>query len=401
MKLEEVAIVESPTRADRVRLVGKVGYADGVAPPEPYWYEVPEKVAEFLTMSGNPWLVCLLPLAVTLGEPLRIERPVDRMLLENVHEVMRIWKCWYPRLHLIPIEAESVEADQQQPHPKTAAFFSGGIDSFFTVLRHSDPQSSAGGTTIDDLLSIWGFDIPLRRPDEFQRLRSTLQNAASDLGKELVDVATNLKITRLREAEWGRLYHGCALASVALALERRYSKVLIASSHGYKDLQPWGSHPLTDPLLSTSQAKVIHDGSAFDRVEKTALVATSDVAMRSLHVCYRIWSDKNCGNCNKCYRTMTTLALLGALDRCTTFPEGAFDVRRVAKVYSPDESDRSFFHEIRAFALRHGNTDVVRAVDRSFKHSAWVNRWLPVLRSLKGKPLVWRIERALLAGFNA
>ncbi|MDP2896308.1 MAG: hypothetical protein Q8Q12_07085 [bacterium] len=401
MQLESVTTVPSPNNDHRVRLVAQVSYDDKAFAPEPYWYDVPEGMAEFLSTSGNPWLVCLVPLAVTLGEPLRISKPVDRVLYDNVEELMLIWKCWYPNLHVVPVEAPVVGVPEHPAGSKTVAFFSGGVDSFFTVLRHTDPRFSNTDTRIDDLLCIWGFDIRLQKAEEFRRLRARLQRAATELGKQLVDVATNLKTTRLQQAEWGRLYHGCALASVALSLEKRYRTVLIASSHGYKDLQPWGSHPLADPLLSTSRTKVVHDGSAFDRVEKTELVANSDIAMRSLHVCYRGSSDKNCGNCNKCYRTMTTLALLGALNRCTTFPPGAFDVRRVAKVYSPDESDRSFFREIRAFALRQRRFDVVRAVDRSFRYSTWMNRLLPVLRSLKTDRFVWRVERALLAGFNA
>ena len=137
MQLKQIDIQKTPNANGRVQLTGEVIYGDRAVRPEIYWFEVPEKYAEFLSKSGNPWLVCLLPLAVTLGEPLRISEPVDSQLLENAQELMRIWKCWYPHLHLIPIEAE-VEIKRHESPERTAAFFSGGVDSFFTVLWHGD-----------------------------------------------------------------------------------------------------------------------------------------------------------------------------------------------------------------------------------------------------------------------
>jgi hypothetical protein len=38
------------------------------------------------------------------------------------------------------------------------------------------------------------------------------------------------------------------MASVALLFQHRFHKVLIASSHTYSRMQPWGAHMLLDPL---------------------------------------------------------------------------------------------------------------------------------------------------------
>jgi hypothetical protein len=395
MQLSHINIAKSPSNDGRVRLSGKVAYDDKTIKPEIYWFDVPEKYAEFLSSSGSPWLVCLLPLALTLGEPLRICAPVDRVLLQGVQELMRIWKCWYPHLHVVPIEAEMVDTKPQEASGRTASFFSGGVDSFFTILRHQNGNSdSFPETHIDDLLCIWGFDIPLRNTDAFRRMRETLQRAASDLGNELIDIATNLRETRFRQSDWGHLSHGCALASVALVLERRYSKVLLASSYGYKYLKPWGSHPLTDPLLSTARTEIFHDGAAFDRVEKTEFIAKSEIAMRTLRVCWKSYSDENCCACDKCYRTMTTLALLGALDRCTTLRCRSFDIRKIPRIYLPAETDRIFFREVQALALQKRRLDVARDIDRSFKHSARLKVLLSITRSLKTKRFIRRWARS-------
>src|SRR3989338_6400267 len=172
MELKSINIIKSPTNSCKVRLVGEVHYDDR-ADAELYWYEIDEKYAEYLSSSGNPWLTCLIPLAVTLGEPLRISLPVDGVLLQNINKLMQIWKSWYPHLHIVPIEANTVEPNSADRSSKTAAFFSGGIDSFFTVLRHD--ASTGSSIAIDDLLYVWGFDIPLENVDAFQHMKGTLK----------------------------------------------------------------------------------------------------------------------------------------------------------------------------------------------------------------------------------
>ena len=328
MELAEVRISQSPMDAHRVRLTGTVLYDDGAVRPEEYWFDVPEQYADSLSETGNPWLVCLVPLAVSLGEPLRIGKPVDSVLLGNIHKLMGIWRCWYPSLDPVQIEAQTFECRSGRGE-RTAAFFSGGVDSFFTVLRHSSGNGSSSSVQIQDLLTVWGLDIPLRKADAFHRMRDLLRSASEKCGMSLIDVSTNIRETRWKQTDWGHLSHNCALAGVALALEKRCKRALIASSYGYGDLHPWGSHPLTDPLLSSSLTQIVHDGAAYNRVQKTEYVTNNETALGSLRVCWQDRSDKNCCKCSKCYRTMITLSLIGMLEKCTSFDAQAYNVKRI------------------------------------------------------------------------
>jgi hypothetical protein len=401
MELIHSRVIESPNKPGRVRLVGQVTYDDRQVGPEEYWFDVPEKYADSLSTTGNPWLVCLLPLAMTLGEPLRLSVPIDEVLLENVSELMQLWKYWYPHLRIISVEADLMPPEGPRGARKTAAFFSGGVDSFFTVLYQAYVCRSGAATPITDLLSVWGFDIPLRKRDEFRRMTETLRRAAIDLENEFIDIATNLRETRLEKADWTGLYHGSALASIALALEKRYSCALIASTYDHRNLHPWGSHPLTDPLFSTSQVRIVHHGAAFNRIQKTEFIAKFDLVLRALRVCWKEESDQNCCACNKCYRTMATLEVLGILGRFKSFAQGNFDLTELARVYCPDDNTGSFLTEVKELALRRGRTDVVKAIDSSFRYSTMLNWFLPLVRSLEQARLVWRfkdpLERALLA----
>jgi hypothetical protein len=393
MELIGTAVEASPRGADWVRARGEVRYARGAPAEEQIWLDVPREHAGGLSEGGDAWLVWLAPLAATLGEPLRSHVPADATLLANLAELIRVWSAWFPAL--TPVVPAAPAALPRTPAPRTASFFSGGVDSFFTALRHRDGDGTPVTERIDDHLFIWGFDIPLEREQAFRRVLASLQQAAAALERRLVPVVTNLRETRFAEADWSRLAHGAALAGVGHALRGAYGAVLIPSSAGYRDLRFWGSHPLTDPMLSSSSLRVVHDGPAFMRVEKTEYVARHDVARRHLRVCYRSADGGNCGNCNGCYRTMLALDALGMLDQCPTFRRGDLDLGRASRVYCPNDYDIRQFGYIRDLAAQRKRPDIERAVGASLRRSARLKRRVDLVRSLRDHPRFWRWSRTL------
>lgn len=66
---------------------------------------------------------------------------------------------------------------------------------------------------------------------------------------------------------------------------------------------------------------------------------------------------------------MTTLFLLGGLERCPRFSARTIDKRKLAMIFARDDSDRASVREVRGLAMRTGHLDIVRAVDRSLRHS--------------------------------
>jgi hypothetical protein len=395
MKVEKISLGPGKT-AGRTRLSATVSY-DDTASQEEYWYEVGEDAAGSLSESGNAWVAALLPLAVTLGEPLRLgTAPVDAALLENAARLMTIWKSWYPSLSIVPIEADVRDSATPASTPtKTVSFLSGGIDSYCTALVHREKAP-----IIDEFMIVHGFNIPLADREAFAGMRAVLEKAAAHLGHPLVSVETNIKQTRLRVARWGQLFYGPALASVGLALEKRYANVIISASLNDAHLMPWGSHPLTDPLCSTSRTRILHDGTQFTRVEKTERVAQDRGLLNLVHVCAVSFSDRDCGACHKCYLTMITLELFGLLEQCGSFPERRIDLRRIERIYLDEPMKVVLFEEVKTLALQKGRADIAEAIDRSFKRSARLRKQLRYSEWLRQQPFIWRgaepLEKLLL-----
>jgi hypothetical protein len=371
MELLRTEIRESPEGADRLRLAGEVHYDDPSLPNEWYWFDVPRAFSDALSTSGNPWLVALAPLAATLGEPLLVRLPSDPLLPDRLREVMRIWRSWYPTVSVVPV-ASGQEWEPPVGPRRHGAFFSGGVDSFFTALR---PRNDATGDSndatgrIDDLITVWGFDIPLARRDAIDALRGRFRAVADELGLGFVDVATNFRETQSARADWGWLAHGCALVATGLVLEGAYDTLSLAATGGDRDPHPWGSHARTDPLLGTSATTIITDGRAFTRTDKTRLLVRSPVALRELRVCWSSASHQNCGACNKCIRTMLILELLGGLDRCATFARTVTDLADVARIHCNESWDFREFRDIAALAVETGRPDIQHAAESAMRRS--------------------------------
>jgi hypothetical protein len=357
------AIVAEPA-ADRVRLHAVVR-AGEVA--EPWWFDVPRAVADPSTDSASAWLVATLPLAAALGGTVASRSPVDPRLLENVQRILEIWRAWYPWVQPVNFDVRT-SPTRNAAERRAAAFFSGGADSLFTALRPRDQALSGERTPIDELISVHGFDIPLSNTAAFDRLRERHRTFAPAIGCTLIDVATNLRETRLREVSWGWVAHGCAMAAVALCLEPHYHTVLVPATGGYRDLHPWASHPLTDPLFSTDGTEFVHDGAGHTRVEKLRLITQHERALGVLRVCWESRSDENCGRCNKCLRTMAVLECLGALGRAPTFP-AHLDPAALARVRCEHSWDYREFRDLRALAASTGRPEIARAAATAMRRS--------------------------------
>lgn len=297
-----------------------------------------------------------------MGATPSIGAPVSARLLRgarDVQDVVLLWEDSYQR-----VEIDAVERHEGSPPAAgTGAFFSAGVDSFYTVLKYLDE--------ITHLVFVENVFDPRVPTDE---ARDTARAAAADLGKPLVEVRANFR--HLGDAAGVRhlLYHGSALAAIALLMQGTVGRMLIASTFSYDLLRPWGSHVLIDPLWSTESLEIVHDGCEANRPMKLARLAESEVAMRHLRVCQNrplpglVVSDRlNCGACKKCLLTMTNLRVVGALGRCETLPD-ELDLEFLGRLSIDDERDFVRLNENLRVAERH-DPALAAALRRSLERS--------------------------------
>jgi hypothetical protein len=305
----------------------------------------------------------LLPAMVTESR-LKLPGPISSRLFSTVQKLQDVFCQWEEEFDFFPPRRVAVEAEVKSKKgsqaPGVACFFSGGVDSFYTLLKNLDE--------ITHLIFVHGVDIPLSNFPLRMQASHAAREVARELGKPLIEVATDLRSFSDPLVHWG-LYHGGALASVGLLFQHLFRRVLIPATFSYADLLPWGSHPLIDPLWSTELTDFEHDGAEATRVDKAAYISRHETAMKWLRVCWMTPTshDYNCGRCGKCLTTMVNLRAVGALERCKTLPH-TIDPRHIPKI-DPTDPDGVILtrQNIRALERSGGDPELIQALRRAIR----------------------------------
>lgn len=296
------------------------------------WFRYPGAYRDAVCLSGDSFVAALLMPAMIRGADLHVEGPVSKRLLQGIERFMDVICNWWPQFQRVAVKADEAAPVYSDPGPGwVASSFSGGVDSFHTLLKHGGADVPAS-ERISRLMFIQGFDIPLDDPDFYRTAAARLDDVASACGKELIQVATNARQLARKPVTWGR-YHGTVLVAVALGLQAGMQRLYIPSSYPYRDLFPWGSHPLTDPLWSTESLEIVHDGCEATRVQKVvSYIAKSQVALDHLRVCWESHrGEYNCGTCEKCLRTKLNLEIAGVLQKAGAL-DSTLRYRDIAKM---------------------------------------------------------------------
>ncbi len=265
-----------------------------------------------LASGSEPFAVAALLPAMALGIPLRLEQGISPRMIHNLQQVQDIISTWYSEYQRIPIQAGVSAAAPAAPDRAIACFYSGGVDSSYTVLKRR--------AEIERLVFIHGFDIRLSDTAFRTRVSGEMRQAAAEWGKPLIEVETNVRDLLDGYCDWDRHSHGAALAGVALALSPQIKKMFIASDFAYDQLTPLGSHPLLTPLWGAEHMQMAHDGSDVVRWEKLEYILHDETVRQRLRACWRHPNGQyNCGECRKCVRILVCLRLFGLEGQVPTF----------------------------------------------------------------------------------
>lgn len=280
-----------------------------------------------ISTDASPFAAALLLPSMMQGEELRIHGSISRQLYQGMHAIMDEVLQWNMGYKRIKIHVDAVISDKQKP-TQTASFFSGGVDSFYTYLKHK--HDSVKSHRVNNLILVNGFDIELHDTPLWNLTRDNIQAIATAEDITLVTVESNIRPLLEPILPWGYAHGGC-LAAVGLFLRSAFRRIYIPSSFALAEQIPWGSHARLDMHWSTEVTRFIHDGTEARRIDKVSWqIAQSPLALKHLKVCYfNPHQSYNCGNCEKCLRTMVSLYAAGVLEDAVTFPS-QIDVDRVA-----------------------------------------------------------------------
>jgi hypothetical protein len=322
-------------RGDRAVVVARFEPSNG--DPIDVELDAPRELIGEIDPSATPFLPIAAVAAAAGGEDLVVEGPVSPKVLAGARHNVALLAEWWG-WHEPAISATEAPPAVATPGRGVGLFFSRGVDSWCSLLT-----LRAEGQQPTHLVTIRDIELPRGAHTQAEVLAET-ERVAARLGLPLVVLSTNARALLDPFADWTRM-HGAVLASCALLLRPLLAQVYLASTLGPSSMIGWGSHPDLDPHWGSETSELVHHQPDIDRTDKVAVVARDQTALDALLVCWEGGGARNCGRCAKCLRTMTSLHIHGALDRCPTFdrPLTAEAVR-----YAPQPDHAPFVLELLA-----------------------------------------------------
>ncbi len=270
-----------------------------------------------------PVIMALMPIILVSNKAWLVES-IDEDLYNCFNRVKKVFKIFHPSLswegEIIPEKlVKNVPLKTDDKSSNLALLFSGGLDAVCSSICHINSKQL--------LITICGSDIHVKNKHMWNCVKKHVNNYADLYGQSNSFVRSNFallhaprlsKLTPAIKNWWGCTSQSLGYTGLTapICLCSGNNTLLIASTRTEECPYPYGTHPVIDNALSFAGITVIHDGAEYDRVEKIDAIIkqcnAESLPLPPLRVCWG--HDKeggNCGNCEKCLRTINELLAAG------------------------------------------------------------------------------------------
>lgn len=261
-----------------------------------------------------PFLCNVLPIAWVFDAEIVVDE-LDNDFYEHLAEIKKGYVDMYPRIKFGgKLTVGKLIKHNYEVGDETATFFSGGADSFDTLIAHAEEHPT--------LITLFGADVKLSDIDGCNLVRQHARDIAAQFQcKNLLIASTFRRVLNedllskyvqplANDGWWHGFQHGIGIIShvAPYAYLQRLKQVYMASSFSreYTDYT-CASNPTIDNHVRVGKCVTIHDGFDFNRQEKIRRICNYKRRTGKtipLRVCWQSEGGKNCCACEKCYRTI-------------------------------------------------------------------------------------------------
>lgn len=259
--------------------------------------------------------IALVPKAMNFTQDLHLEGPVSWSLLANLEEYIDAWTMWRPDIfRRIELSADEVVDDRGMGAGELAgravAAFSGGVDGTYATLAHRSSSLGHRNLSVASAVLIHGFDIPLADDHAFGLAAASARAMTAEIDVPLVTMRTNWQA--VADPEW-QMTFGAAIGAVLHLFTDRAGVALMAADNTYdRFVVPWGSNPVSSPMLASERMRLALTGGGISRTDKCRVIGAYESVREHIRVC---WAGdqlgRNCGRCEKCVRTKVNFMAAG------------------------------------------------------------------------------------------
>ncbi len=284
------------------------------------FYEIQNSRGRYLTSElSDPFVLALIELAMEKACDIRYDAPMSEDLKYRLEQyLIPIFTSEIEEYHFIEMIGETTQEDIKS-EMAVGTGFSGGVDSFYTVLTRSNityetkrvthlllALNGAAMTGMTEELDATWFNEELKR----------FQSLAEEMGLQLIGVNSNVSLIN----NYKRIQKGADIvitASFVHALRKLFGLYYWASEHeavvhNYDTADGRIEGPLAVSFVESGSLRFCLSGMEASRVQRVEYIADNPVVQKGLTVCGQ---PDNCGHCFKCLRTMAELYSVGKLDK--------------------------------------------------------------------------------------
>ena len=397
MRICELELRRGPTGA---RASARVEWEDSPRDPFELRFETDGSAADDLSAEPEAFATACALAAARNGERrVLVEGSLCPRLADGLRAAVALLGSWYgaERRALVLEATLGFRAIPPRKPARTALFLTCGIDSLHLLASNRSSYPSDHPDAFADCLSVYGHicaESPVSPWND--RFLAMLAGTAEQARLAVVAVRTNLWKLEPDLPFVARESLSSALVASAHLFRRRWTSISLASGRAVANEIPRGTHPMLDPLYSSSALTIRHDPSPYGRFERLRAIAASPAGVANVVVC-QAYPDPpflNCGACEKCVRTMTMLVALGRLSEARQFPADDVTPERIRAVpVRPVEAE--YWSDVLSELGRIGRTDLARAVREKLAEAVRIRRWQ---EDAGWKGSMRRLDRRVLGG---
>lgn len=283
-----------------------------------------EKIEDNIAVT--PFVSNILPILWLTNSKVYLES-IDESFYNSISEIKKGFQTMYP-MYDFPEDVIVAKSKVKNVFEgdKNLCLFSGGVDAFSTLISHKDENL--------ELFTILGSDIPLSDEEGIATLKESVRavektfdkpaNFCKSNFKRFLNKSVNDLVKDSGDGYWHGFQHGIGIISHAFpfAFLHKIKTVYIASSFSTEEKKSLerltcASDITIDPYFKIADVNVVHDGVEFDRISKIKNICTwvkENNKNINVHVCWVTTSGHNCSNCEKCFRTILSICVIGELD---------------------------------------------------------------------------------------
>ena len=268
-----------------------------------------------------PFIANVLPILWVTNATIFVEE-LDKNFYECLKNVKRGYINIFPQIQFGGnVNVKKLCDNMYENSENVALFFSGGLDSFSTLIGHISENP--------EIITIWGSDIELNDLDGWNNVTRHIEKVTNTFNIKNNLIKTNFRTfinepnlscmieKKVNDGWWHAFQHGIGIIAQAapIAYLDKLSKVYIASSYSEKNKAiTCASDPSIDNYVKFASCSVCHDQYNLTRMQKTKKIveyANNTGIYSQLRVCWISRGGKNCCHCEKCYRTIYELIACG------------------------------------------------------------------------------------------